>query len=208
MEIQQVYKMVKRLFDIISALVGLILVSPFFLVVPILIKLDSEGPVFFKQWRTGKDKKPFRIYKFRTMVPNADKMGAQITAGNDPRITTIGKILRRYAIDELPTFLNVLKGEMSIVGPRPELPKYLPYYTGKYLEILSARPGLTDLGTITFRDEAKYLNRENHEEIYGEKVLPQKLELYLKYVHDQNFLFDLKIIFKTLDLILKQRKIG
>jgi lipopolysaccharide/colanic/teichoic acid biosynthesis glycosyltransferase len=200
--------MIKRLFDVISALIGLILVSPFFLIVPILIKLDSEGPVFFKQWRTGKDRKPFRIYKFRTMVQNADKMGAQITAGNDPRITTIGKFLRRYAIDELPTLINVLKGEMSIVGPRPELPKYLPDYTGKYQEILSVRPGLTDLGTIAFRDEAKYLSRLNHEEIYGREILPQKLELYLRYVHERSFLFDLKIVFKTLALILKQRKIG
>ena len=202
------YKMIKRLFDVISALIGLILVSPFFLIVPILIKLDSKGPVFFKQWRMGKERKPFRIYKFRTMVQDADKMGVQITARNDPRITKIGKFLRRYAIDELPTLLNVLKGEMSIVGPRPELPKYLPYYAGKYQDILLVRPGLTDLGTIAFRDEVKYLDSQNHEEIYGKGILPQKLELYLRYVHDRSFLFDLKIIFKTLRLILKQRKIG
>lgn len=142
------------------------------------------------------------------MVQNADKIGAQVTAGNDPRITTIGKFLRRYAIDELPTLINVLKGEMSIVGPRPELPKFLPYYTGKYQEILSVRPGLTDLGTLAFRDEAKYLSRLNHEEIYGREILPQKLELYLRYVHERSFLFDFKIVFKTLALILKQRKIG
>jgi lipopolysaccharide/colanic/teichoic acid biosynthesis glycosyltransferase len=200
--------LIKRFFDLISATVGLILISPVFLVVPLIIALDSRGPIFFKQWRTGKDRKPFQIYKFRTMVQNADKIGAQVTAGNDPRITTIGKFLRRYAIDELPTLINVLKGEMSIVGPRPELPKFLPYYTGKYQEILSVRPGLTDLGTLAFRDEAKYLSRLNHEEIYGREILPQKLELYLRYVHERSFLFDLKIVFKTLELILKQRKIG
>lgn len=190
-----------------SALVGLIVVSPLFLVIPILIKLDSEGPVFFKQWRTGKDRKAFRIYKFRTMVQNPDRMGAEITAANDPRITRVGKFLRRYAIDELPTLINVLKGDMSIVGPRPEVPKYLPYYAGKYQEILSVRPGLTDLGTIAFRDESRYLNKLNHEEIYGREILPQKLELYLTYVHERSFLFDLRIIFTTLALILKQRKI-
>jgi lipopolysaccharide/colanic/teichoic acid biosynthesis glycosyltransferase len=199
--------MIKRLFDLMSALVGLIVVSPLFLVIPILIKLDSEGPVFFKQWRTGKDRKAFRIYKFRTMVQNPDRMGAQITAANDPRITRVGKFLRRYAIDELPTLINVLKGDMSIVGPRPEVPKYLPYYAGKYQEILSVRPGLTDLGTIAFRDESRYLNKLNHEEIYGREILPQKLELYLTYVHERSFLFDLRIIFTTLALILKQRKI-
>ena len=192
----------------ISSLIGLILVSPIFLIVPILIKLDSKGPVFFKQWRTGKDGKPFRINKFRTMIQDADKIGAPITAGNDPRITPIGKFLRRYAIDELPTLINVLKGDMSIVGPRPEVLKYSHYFTGKYQEVLSVRPGLTDLGTIAFRDEAKYLNGKNHEGVYHEKILPQKLELYLKYVRERSFLFDLKIIFKTLAaLILKQRKI-
>jgi lipopolysaccharide/colanic/teichoic acid biosynthesis glycosyltransferase len=141
------------------------------------------------------------------MVQNPDRMGAEITAANDPRITRVGKFLRRYAIDELPTLINVLKGDMSIVGPRPEVPKYLPYYAGKYQEILSVRPGLTDLGTIAFRDESRYLNKLNHEEIYGREILPQKLELYLTYVHERSFLFDLRIIFTTLALILKQRKI-
>jgi lipopolysaccharide/colanic/teichoic acid biosynthesis glycosyltransferase len=197
----------KRLFDLISSMVVLILISPIFLIVPILIKLNSRGPVFFKQWRTGKEGKLFRIYKFRTMIQDGDKVGAPITSGNDPRITTIGKFLRRYEIDEIPTLLNVLKGDMSIVGPRPEVPQYSHYFTGKYQEVLSVRPGLTDLGTIAFRDEAKYLNRENHEGVYNEEILPQKLELYLKYIHERTFLFDLKIIFKTFALILKQRKI-
>jgi lipopolysaccharide/colanic/teichoic acid biosynthesis glycosyltransferase len=199
--------MMKRLFDIISSLVGLIFISPILLVVPILIKLDSKGPVFFKQWRIGKDGKQFKIYKFRTMVQDADKVGSLITAGNDQRITGIGKLLRRYEIDELPTLINVLKGDMSIVGPRPEVPKYLHHYDRKYREILSVRPGITDLGTLSFRDEAKYLNAQNYEEIYEKKILPQKLDLYLEYVHHKNVLLDLGIILRTFRLILKQRKI-
>jgi len=199
--------MMKRLFDIISSLVGLIFISPIFPVVPILIKLDSKGPVFFKQWRIGKDGKQFKIYKFRTMVQEADEVGSLITAGNDQRITKIGKLLRRYEIDELPTLMNVLKGDMSIVGPRPEVPKYLHHYGRKYREILSVRPGITDLGTLSFRDEARYLNAQNYEDIYEKKLLPQKLDLYLEYVHHKSFMFDLRIILRTVALILKQRKI-
>ena len=199
--------MMKRLFDIISSLVGLIIISPIFPVVPILIKLDSKGPVFFKQWRIGKDGKQFKIYKFRTMVQEADEVGSLITAGNDQRITKIGKLLRRYEIDELPTLMNVLKGDMSIVGPRPEVPKYLHHYGRKYREILSVRPGITDLGTLSFRDEARYLNAQNYEDIYEKKLLPQKLDLYLEYVHHKSFMFDLRIILRTVALILKQRKI-
>ncbi len=200
--------MMKRLFDIISSLVGLIFISPIFLVALVLIKLDSKGPVFFKQWRFGKEGKQFKIYKFRTMVKDADKVGSLITAGNDQRITGIGKLLRRYEIDELPTLINVLKGDMSIVGPRPEVPKYLRHYDNlKYREVLSVRPGITDLGTITFRDEAKYLNAQNYEDIYETEILPQKLDLYLEYVHHKSFLFDLRIILKTIALISKQRKI-
>ena len=200
--------MLKRCFDMISSLMGLILVSPSFLIVPLLIKLDSKGPVFFKQWRIGKDGKQFTIYKFRTMVQDADKMGSKITARNDLRITKIGKVLRRYEIDELPTLINVLKGDMSVVGPRPEIPRYLKHFDNlKYREVLSVRPGITDLGTITFRDEAKYLNAHNYEDIYESEILPQKLDLYLKYTRNRSFLFDLRIILKTIILILKQRKI-
>jgi lipopolysaccharide/colanic/teichoic acid biosynthesis glycosyltransferase len=199
--------MMKRLFDIISSLVGLIFISPIFLVVPILIKFDSKGPVFFKQWRIGKGGRPFKIYKFRTMVQDAEKVGSLITAGNDQRITGIGKLLRRYEIDELPTLINVLKGDMSIVGPRPEVPKYLHHYDRKYREILSVRPGITDLGTLSFRDEAKYLDAQNYEDTYETEILPQKLDLYLEYVHHKSFLFDLRIILKTIALISKQRKI-
>jgi lipopolysaccharide/colanic/teichoic acid biosynthesis glycosyltransferase len=199
--------MMKRLFDIMSSLVGLIFISPIFLVVPILIKLDSKGPVFFKQWRIGKGGRPFKIYKFRTMVQDAEKVGSLITAGNDQRITGIGKLLRRYEIDELPTLINVLKGDMSIVGPRPEVPKYLHHYDRKYREILSVRPGITDLGTLSFRDEAKYLDAQNYEDTYETEILPQKLDLYLEYVHHKSFLFDLRIILKTIALISKQRKI-
>jgi lipopolysaccharide/colanic/teichoic acid biosynthesis glycosyltransferase len=142
------------------------------------------------------------------MVQDADKTGVQITKANDPRITRIGKFLRRFEIDELPTLINVLKGDMSIVGPRPEVPKYLRHYDNlKYRDVLSVRPGITDLGTITFRDETKYLNAQNYEEIYEKEILSKKLDLYLEYVHHKSFLFDLRIILKTIALILKQRKI-
>ena len=122
------------------------------------------------------------------MVQNADTIGAQIAKANDPRITRIGTLLRRYEIDELPTLINVLKGDIGIVGPRPEVPQYLRHYDNlKYREVLSVRPGITDLGTMTFRDEAKYLNGQNHEETYEKEILPQKLDLYLEYVHNNNF---------------------
>lgn len=200
--------LMKRIFDIFASLVGLVIISPFLFIVSILIKLDSEGPIFFKQWRIGKNGKQFKIYKLRTMVQNADKIGAQITKANDTRITRIGKFLRRFEIDEFPTLINVLKGDMSIVGPRPEVPKYLRCYDNlKYREVLSVRPGITDLGTMTFRDEAKYLNGQNHEEMYEKEILPQKLDLYLEYIQSRSFLVDLKIILKTIVLILKQRKI-
>ncbi|NIO20293.1 MAG: sugar transferase [Candidatus Aenigmarchaeota archaeon] len=197
----------KRIFDIFTSLVGLVIISPLILIASILIKMDSEGPVFFKQWRIGKDGKQFRVYKLRTMVRDADKISGQITKANDPRITRIGKLLRRYEIDELPTLINVLKGDMSIVGPRPEVPKYFKHYDNlKYREVLSVQPGITDLGTMTFRDEAKYLCGQNHEAIYEKEILPHKLDLYLEYVHNRSFLVDLKIILKTIALILKQRK--
>lgn len=200
--------MIKRIFDIISSSAALIFVSPVFLVVPILIKIDSRGPVFYKQWRMGKDGKNFQIHKFRTMVENADKNGNQITKSEDQRITRIGKILRRYEIDELPTLMNVLKGDMSIVGPRPEIPKFMRYYSNlKYREILSLKPGITDLGTLAFRDETKYLVDENYEEIYEKEILPLKLDMYLKYVHGKSLIIDLKIILETIALIFRQKKI-
>jgi len=201
------YNSLKRVFDFISSLSALVFLSPFLLIVSILIKLDSKGPIFFRQKRIGKDGRIFRIYKFRTMVQNAEKIGDKITKGNDPRITKIGKILRRYEIDEIPTLINVLKGEMSIVGPRPEIPKFLQYYSGKYRKILSVRPGMTDLGTLKFRDEAKYLKNGNAEETYIKRILPKKLNLYLEYVNNMGFIYDLKIIFKTFSLIFRQKKI-
>jgi lipopolysaccharide/colanic/teichoic acid biosynthesis glycosyltransferase len=197
----------KRIFDLVASLFSLVIATPVLLIVAILIKLDSKGPVFFKQWRIGRNGKPFKIHKLRTMVQDADTIGPLITQGNDPRITRIGRILRRYEIDELPTFINVLKGDMSIVGPRPEVPKYLGYYTGKYKKILSVRPGMTDLGTIRFRDEARYLNIKNPEGVYDKEILPQKLEIYLEYLRKKGFFYDLKIIFKTFALVLKQRKV-
>ena len=149
--------MLKRLVDITLSSVALIILSPLFFVVAILIKLDSHGPVFFRGTRIGKDGSPFRIYKFRTMVANAEKIGGPSTPADDPRLTKIGKILRRYNLDELPQFINVLNGEMSIVGPRPEVPQYVKIFTEEEREILTVRPGITDWASIWNPDEGAVL---------------------------------------------------
>jgi len=199
--------MLKRLFDIVSSSTVLLLTWPLFILIALLIKLDSPGPVFYIQWRVGKGQKPFKIYKFRTMLNGADQQGPAITVGNDKRITRVGMVLRRFELDELPTLLNVLKGEMSVVGPRPELPKYLKFYTEEQQRIFSVKPGMTDPGTVKFRNEAKLLaGSADPEAVYLEKILPEKLELNLDYLEKQSFLYDLSIIFRTFALILTQPK--
>jgi lipopolysaccharide/colanic/teichoic acid biosynthesis glycosyltransferase len=197
----------KRVFDIISSGIALIALPPVFLVIAILIKLDSRGPVFYRQARMGVGSRVFQILKFRTMMDGADRKGLAISLGGDPRITRVGKILRRCELDELPTLVNVLKGDMSIVGPRPETPKYLPYYTEEQKRIFSVRPGITDLGTLKFRDEGQQLARSSDpESYYVETILPEKLRLGLEYVDRRSFLFDLRIILHTLGRILIQSK--
>lgn len=193
-------KIAKRTLDIICSFFGLVVLSPFFLVVALLIKRYSPGPVFYRGVRVGKDDRLFRIYKFRTMVQNADKMGGPSTAGDDPRLTGIGKFLRAYKLDEFPQLINVLKGEMSLVGPRPEVPLYVNMMTNEEKRIiLSIRPGITDLASLWNIDEAAVLHGSpDPEKTYQEKIWPEKKRLQIKYVKEQSFFGDLVVIFRTL----------
>lgn len=191
--------MVKRLFDILCASAGLLLLAPLFAVTAILIKRDSPGPVFFRQTRVGQFGKPFRIYKFRTMCMDAEKKGTQVSTGDDPRITRTGRFLRNYKIDELPQLINVVSGEMSLVGPRPEVPKYVAAYPEDYAQILSVRPGITDYASLAFKDENELLKAaDNPERKYIEEILPIKIGYYKQYLVERSFGTDLKLIFKTI----------
>jgi lipopolysaccharide/colanic/teichoic acid biosynthesis glycosyltransferase len=194
----------KRLFDLVVSFIAIILLSPVFLLIAILIKLDSKGPVFFLQDRVGKDEKIFKIYKFRTMVVDAEKLGKQITVGEDPRITRVGRFLRKYKIDELPQLFNVLNGTMSFVGPRPEVPRYTALYNEEQRQVLRVRPGITDLASIKYRDENEVLAQsEDPEKTYIEEVMVDKLKLNLDYIRNRSFWVDIKIIFHTLYKIVK-----
>jgi lipopolysaccharide/colanic/teichoic acid biosynthesis glycosyltransferase len=191
--------LIKRAFDIAAASVGLALLSPVFALVAILIKMGSPGPIFFRQERIGKGFRPFLIYKFRTMVEDASEPGALVTAGDDPRITRIGRLLRKAKIDELPQLLNVLKGEMTLVGPRPEVRKYVELFRADYEEILRVRPGITDWASLKYRDEAGILgNSQQPEREYVSRVLPEKMALAKAYVRQASFVSDLALIFATL----------
>lgn len=194
----------KRLFDIISSLIGLGLFSPFFILICVLILITSKGGIFYSQIRVGKGKKDFKLLKFRTMKPGSDKAG-QITVGtNDSRITRVGIFLRKFKFDEIPQLINVIKGEMSIVGPRPEVPKYVNLYSEEQLKILTVRPGLTDLASIEFINENELLGKaKNPEKEYVEVIMPKKLALNIQYIDTQSFLGDIKLIFKTFGKILK-----
>lgn len=198
--------MLKRSFDILSSLIGLILLIPIFIVVSILIKIDSKGPVFFSQERMGKDFKPFRIFKFRTMVQT--NSGPLITTANDLRITRIGKYLRRYKIDELPQLFNVLKGDMSLVGPRPEVKRYVDLFESDYRNILTVRPGITDPASLRYSNEEAILaSSPVYERAYIEKILPDKIRLSLEYVNNHNIFKDVTIIFKTIFRIRNSEKL-
>jgi len=196
--------MMKRAFDIIVACLGLVLLSPLLLVVALLIKGDSPGPVFFKQERVGKGFRPFLIYKFRTMVHDAPRKGGPLTVGADPRITRVGRILRKTKLDELPQLLNVLKGDMSFVGPRPEVLQYVQLFQQDYEEILRVRPGITDLASLTYRHEAEVLGRaENPEEEYIRRILPDKIRLAKEYLRRSSLFFDVTLICETLLKLLR-----
>ena len=169
------------------------------IIVTILIKKGSDGPVFFKQIRVGENEKEFLILKFRTMVVDAEKLGKQITIGNDSRITKIGAFLRKYKLDELPQLINVFKGEMSLVGPRPEVPRYVKLYTEEQRKVLKIKPGITDLASLRYKDENDLLgDKQDPEAFYINTVMPDKLSLNLEYMKKNNVIFDIYIIIKTI----------
>ena len=195
--------MLKRIFDIISSLFGLILLAPFMIIIAILIKIDSKGPVFFKQVRVTKNGREFKIFKYRTMKIGSDKY-SQITVGKDSRITKVGDFLRKYKLDEIPQLINVLIGDMSLVGPRPEVPKYVALYTEEQREILKVRAGITDYASIEFSNENDILaNETDPEKAYIEKIMPRKIELNKKYLSEISVMTDIKIILLTIKKILK-----
>ena len=192
----------KRVFDIIASFCGIIILFPLIIIVSILIKITSKGPVLFKQVRVTKNGKLFKIYKFRTMKENSEG-NKQITVGKDNRITGIGHILRKTKLDELPQLFNILKGEMSLVGPRPEVPKYVELYTDEQREILKVPAGITDYASIYFSNESELLGEvENPEEFYIKKIMPYKIELNKKYINEIGIMTDIKIIILTILKIL------
>ena len=195
--------MLKRIFDTILSLFGLVILLPFMLIIAIFIKLDSKGPVFFKQVRVTKNGREFKIFKYRTMRVGSDKY-SQITVGKDNRITKVGAFLRKYKLDEIPQLINVLIGDMSLVGPRPEVPKYVALYTDEQKEILKVRAGITDYASIEFSNENDLLAlEEDPEKAYIEKIMPKKIELNKKYLSEISILTDIKIILLTIKKILK-----
>lgn len=197
------YIISKRIFDIFSSAIALLVFSPFFLIIALFIVLDSRGGVFYAQVRVGKNGKEFRLLKFRSMRPNSDKAG-ELTVGNDSRVTKIGRFIRKFKLDEIPQLINILKGEMSVVGPRPEVPRYVKLYSQEQLKVLDVLPGLTDYASLEYLDEQKILGKaEDPEKAYIEEVMPEKLRLNLKYIKERSLLVDIGLIFKTLLGILR-----
>jgi lipopolysaccharide/colanic/teichoic acid biosynthesis glycosyltransferase len=189
--------MLKRAFDIIFALIFLILLIPLFLIIAIFISIDSRGSIFFKQTRVGKNGKKFTLYKFRSMY-NFKSNNMLITVNNDERITRVGKFIRKTKLDELPQLFNILKGDMSFVGPRPEVPKYVELYTPQQRKVLTVRPGLTDYASLKFINESELLTyADNPEEYYIKVIMPKKIEYSLEYIKKQNFYTDIVILLKT-----------
>jgi lipopolysaccharide/colanic/teichoic acid biosynthesis glycosyltransferase len=200
------YEIKKRFFDFVASFFGLMLLTPIFVLAALWIKIDSRGPIFFRQERVGFQGVPFRIHKFRTMILDAEKIGKQITVGADSRITAVGNFLRKYKLDELPQLIDVLVGDMSLVGPRPEVPKYIDCYSDdEKHDVLSIKPGITDNASIEFRDESELLaSSKDPEATYINEVLPKKIALYRKYVKERSFFGDVVIIFKTIFLIINK----
>jgi lipopolysaccharide/colanic/teichoic acid biosynthesis glycosyltransferase len=198
--------MIKRSFDIIVSISGLIIFSPVFLWIVIAIKLEDFGPIFYRAARTGLRKKNFNIFKFRSMIINADNVGGPTTSSNDPRVTNIGCKIRKYKLDELAQLINVFLGQMSLVGPRPEIPEEVETYSADCEIIFTVRPGITDFSSIEFRDEGGIIERSGYadpHEAYRQIIQPRKLELQKKYVQERSFLVDIKIIFRTLSVIFE-----
>lgn len=195
--------MLKRIFDFILALIGILFLLPLFILISVIIKVDSSEPIFYKQIRVGKNNKDFKLFKFRTMASGSDKQGLITVGNNDSRITKPGAFLRKYKLDELPQLINVLIGDMSLVGPRPEVRKYVSLYTEKQLNVLSVKPGITDIASIRFSNENELLKGQNEpEKFYIETIMPEKLKLNLEYINKMNFFYDLKLIFMTIQKII------
>jgi lipopolysaccharide/colanic/teichoic acid biosynthesis glycosyltransferase len=194
----------KRLFDLCWTVFGLVLLAPWFLLFALLVWLDDHGPVFFRQERIGQEGKPFRMWKFRTMVVNAEALGKQITVGRDPRITRVGALLRKSKMDELPQLFNVLAGEMSLVGPRPEVPRYVREYTPEQRRVLALMPGITDPASIKYRDESEVLDAApDPERTYLDEVMPEKIRLNLDYAAHATVWSDFGVILQTLARIVR-----
>ncbi len=194
--------MIKRIFDFVFSFLGLILVLPLILIIGILIKAGSRGPIFYRGVRVGRYGKTFRIFKFRTMIENAEKLGPSSTPDDDPRLTKIGKFLKKYQLDELPQLINVLKGEMSFVGPRPQVFWAVELYTPEEKEVLNMRPGMTDYASLWNFHEGEILEgSKNPDKDYMQKIRPQKMKLSLRYVKNHSIFIDIKIIFKTIKKI-------
>jgi len=196
--------MIKRLFDLFFSLIGVIVLSPLLLIIAILIKISSPGPVFYRGLRAGKNFKPFKIFKFRTMKAEAEKLGGPSTAGDDPRLTRIGKFLKKWKIDELPQLLNVIKGEISLVGPRPEVLEYAKLYQGEEKIVYTIKPGITDFASLWDVHEEEILKGSpDPEKTYLEKIRPEKVKLQMKYVKETSLYTDIKIIWRTLLKLIK-----
>jgi lipopolysaccharide/colanic/teichoic acid biosynthesis glycosyltransferase len=193
-----------RVFDVIASLSGICVLSPLLLLGGLAVKISSKGPVFYSQERVGRHQKPFFIHKFRTMVEGADKMGTLVTVSDDERVTKIGKILRRTKLDELPQLFNVLVGEMALVGPRPEVKKFVDYYDENALQLLRLRPGVTDLASIEYRSESELLDAaDDPEKVYIEEIMPEKHALNYAYIREIGFWNNIKVLFLTLRKLIK-----
>lgn len=195
----------KRIFDVTASGLGLLLLSPLFLIMAIWIKADSPGPVFYRQTRVGRGNRDFRLLKFRSMKVGSDKKGLITVGGHDPRVTRSGYYIRKYKLDELPQLINVFKGDMSLVGPRPEVRKYVDLYTPEQLHVLDVRPGITDLASIRYRNENELLEQAGDpEQYYREVVMQDKLRINSEYIADRSFFKDIKIIFLTFRAIVEK----
>lgn len=195
----------KRTFDVIASGLGLLLLSPLFLIIAIWVKADSPGPVFYRQTRVGRGNRDFRLFKFRSMRVGSDKKGLITVGGHDPRVTRSGYYIRKYKLDELPQLINVFTGDMSLVGPRPEVRKYVDLYTPQQLHVLDVRPGITDLASIRYRNENELLEQAaDPEQYYREVVMQDKLRINSEYIADRSFFKDIKIIFLTFWAIVKR----
>lgn len=195
--------MLKRIFDFLFALIGILILLPLFILISVFIKVDSSEPIFYKQIRVGKNNKDFKLLKFRTMASGSDKKGLITVGNNDSRITKPGAFLRKYKLDELPQLINVLIGDMSLVGPRPEVRKYVSLYTEKQLNVLSVKPGITDIASIKLSNENELLKGQDEpEKFYIETIMPEKLELNLEYINKMSFFYDLRLILMTIQKIL------